>query len=75
MSESDKGSNQPSDLPQLEPWQFQPDNDSPGLYLQCSSAAQRDAIMRALGAPVWSAQEMNEADREAAKLVENIRWE
>ena len=34
---------------QLHGWQFQPDNDSPGLYLQCSSQAQREAIMRALG--------------------------
>jgi hypothetical protein len=32
----------------LEPWQFQPDEDSPGLYLQCVSKAQRDAIIKAL---------------------------
>jgi hypothetical protein len=35
--------------PQLHGWQFQSDKDSPGLYLQCSSQAQREAIMRALG--------------------------
>jgi hypothetical protein len=44
MSES-----QTISLPQLHGWQFQPDQDAPGLYLQCASAAQRDAIMRALG--------------------------
>lgn len=36
-------------LPVLEPSQFQPDDDSPGLYLQCTNKAQRETIMRALG--------------------------
>lgn len=36
-------------LPQLHGWQFQPDQDAPGLYLQCATLAQRETIMRALG--------------------------
>ena len=35
--------------PQLPVWCFQPDEDSPGLYLQCESGEQREAVMRALG--------------------------
>ena len=38
-----------SDFPQLEPWQFAPDHDCPGLYLRCVNRAQREAVMRALG--------------------------
>lgn len=37
--------------PQLPAWSFQPDADMPGLYLQCETYEQRDAILRLLGAP------------------------
>ena len=37
--------------PQLPAWCFQPDEDTPGLYLQCETTEQREAIMRLLGAP------------------------
>jgi hypothetical protein len=36
-------------LPQLPTSAIQPDADTPGLYLQCESVEQREAIMRALG--------------------------
>ena len=32
----------------LEPWQIQPDADTPGLYLACSSIEQRSTIVRAI---------------------------
>jgi hypothetical protein len=57
------------DVPQLEDWQFKPDNFDdcycPGLYLQCVDMAQREAIMRALG---WRP----ESERNVS-LVETIR--
>lgn len=33
---------------QLRPWQFQPEPDTPGLFIQCVNAEQRDRIIRAL---------------------------
>lgn len=54
----------PSSTPQLEAWQFQPDRDCPGIYLLCSTAAQREAVMRALG---WTTQKQYE--HEHAKSV------
>lgn len=38
-------------LPTLPFWAFQPEEDTPGLYLQCETIEQRVRIMRALGAP------------------------
>jgi hypothetical protein len=35
-------------LSKLEAWQFQPDADTPGLYIQCADEAQRAAVIKAL---------------------------
>jgi hypothetical protein len=37
-------------LLRLEPQQMQPDEDTPGLYIQCVNVAQRMAVMAMLGA-------------------------
>lgn len=56
---------------QLEIQQFQEDKDTPGLYLQCASVNQREAVMRLLG---WSpAKEYQlRLSRESSDAVQTV---
>jgi hypothetical protein len=63
---------EPPTIPQLPAQRFQPDDDTPGLYLQCENREQRDAIMLALGWKPEPPPSLRTAAEEVLRYMDKI---
>jgi hypothetical protein len=57
----------------LEPWQIQPEDDNPGLWLLCRTREERDAILRFCTAPRPAAPGDGEEEKTVASVVRQLR--